>query len=310
MHAVSTLEHWEQVLEQAAAGAAAPPPISAAAKGRQIAQPTIVKPRYSLLTPRDADATGSRQQQQQQQDEDGFRQIYPSGIVHRLHGKLGSASEVSDAWQEVAHAAEIENASLKAELEALKEEHAKAKEETARLKQKLQEAETSAAAYREASQGETAAHAAELRAALEKAESASGKRADLLTVKADAAVRDAASLRAQHTIDRVHRTTLEREVALLDGSVGFLATRLSLVQKELASTRAAHEEHRTRTDAASIEGAAAVLNAKHINTVLSAQKRTIADLREHASAAQGLAHEAREKFTRRSRRSVTPRQSS
>ena len=154
MHAVSTLEHWEQVLEQAAAGAAAPPPISAAAKGRQIAQPIIVKPRYSLLTPRDADATGSRQQQQQQQqrqqEEDGFRQIYPSGIVHRLHGKLGSASEVSDAWQEVAHAAEIENASLKAELEAPQKRARKAKEETARPAEAA-EAETSAAAYGEAS---------------------------------------------------------------------------------------------------------------------------------------------------------------
>ena len=303
----STLQHWEQVLELAASGQGLQPAErvvhSSSAKRRQRgghAQMHWPKPSYNSLTPR-ADATGSggggQQQQQQQQSGHGLRVVYPSGVIKTVSANIGSASEVSDAWQEVAHASEAENVALRAEVAQLKEERAQSEAETAKLRRKLESAEESTEAWWEANATADAARAVELRAALEKVEKRADKATKLLSGKADAALRDVSSLRAQQMLDRVHRTTLDRELALLDGTVGFLVARLAAVHGELAASLAAQEADRQRADEAQLQASAAVLQAAHIETVASAQRRTIGELREHVSGAQTWAREAETTFS-------------
>ena len=131
---------------------------------------------------------------------------------------------------------------------------------------------------------------------LDEAEARSATKTELLGAKAYTALRDVATLRAQELLGGVHRTTLHREIALLDGTVGFLAARLSSAHRELRESLAAQEAHRQRADAAQLASSASALEAQHLSHVTHAQKRTIDDLRENVAGAQVWARESEAVF--------------
>ena len=226
MPTTSTLEHWESVLEEASTTPQARAAASAKKSGKKKAGLA-----YTLLSPREraqfenADGTGGGAGM-------GFS-------VHSGAATIGSTSssaaavagttdganklpamsratveEITNAWQEAAHAAEEERNAIEEKLKALQAEHAQALEAQQQLERKLESTEVSMEAYMEAAHAAGDAAKAELSAALERANARAEARTRQLESKADMATRDVASLRAHKILNDVHATTLGLELGL------------------------------------------------------------------------------------------------
>ena len=127
----------------------------------------------------------------------------------------------------------------------------------AKAERKLETLAATNEAWWEAAQTTEDANRELLAVALAKAEARFDAKNKLLSGKADMALRDVASLRAEALVNTVHRTTLGRELALLDGTVGFLALRLAATRDELARVQqsggAARADERIFSSAAKLE---------------------------------------------------------
>ena len=106
------------------------------------------------------------------------------------------------------------------------------------------------------------------------------------------ATRDVATLRAEKTLRDVHATTLGLELGLLDGMVGVLVSRLAAAHDELDASLAAQAKHQERADEAQLKASAASLQVQHLQNVVSAQRRTIGELKGHVAGAQVWARES------------------
>ena len=294
----STLEHWENVLEQALIVERTPfagEEVGALKEKAHLSSPPSRNLNYSTLdTPRAATAAPVQSvpiTAVVQKTSDG--RIY----AHPVSFKMGTRdSGISDAWQEVAHAAEEQKEQLTAELTALKATHAGTLSELSKVQRKLEASEASAAAWWEASLNAQDAQASEVKAALDQAEARAGKKTALLSSKADMALRDLATLKAQNILSGVHHVTLNRELALLDGTVGFLMGRLATIQGELDAALNAQQAHREAAEASQARSSVVELKVQHLERVNHAQKRTVDELKEHVAGAQVWAREAEASF--------------
>jgi hypothetical protein len=255
---LSTLQHWEAVLEEASALPPHKPP-----------SPQN-KAAYTLA---------------------------PSSTECGCSGAAASAtSHISNAWKEAAEAAEAERTRLDDELAELKAELAQTTSSLERTQNKLESSELSNLAYSEAAAEASDAMRSELNAALTQAEARAEAKTRVLSSTAEMALRDVANLRAQKVLTDVHGLVLGRELALLDGTVGFLVARLRAMHVEHDALLLTQQKQAQKADEAQVRADAARLEMEHLRNVSAAQRRTIDELKGVVDGAQGWAHDAEARF--------------
>ena len=222
---LTTLQHWEDILETAA--------------GTYAERKLRKKVRVQSITPREQHVKAAATTTAGKTSKAGRTSA----------GSSSGEFQASDAWQEAVEAAEAENASLRSQLDQLRQEHAAALDKLSKMEKTLETTKATSEAYAEAAHEAGDAGKRELTAALQQQEARAEAKTRLLSSTADMALRDVASLRAQKVLQDVHATTLSREMCLLDGTVGFLAERLRGVQSELTASLHAQAAHSDAAEA-------------------------------------------------------------
>ena len=182
------------------------------------------------------------------------------------------------------------------ELDELKVTHAETLGALAKAERRLEELEVSNDAWREATEAANEMAHQELSAALTKAQARAEAQTKLLAEKAETSTRDVATLRAKQLLDEVHSTTLRRELAQLDGTVGFLVARLAACHTELDETLRAASAAKETAERSREKSSAAQLELQHLRHVAVAQRRTVEELRGHVAGAQAWAHDVEAQF--------------
>lgn len=202
----------------------------------------------------------------------------------------------SAAWEEAAAAAEDERMQVQLQLEQERLEHAATRDALNKCEQRLAHVEVSMAAYREAVESRTDAEQQQLMQKIAAAEARAEARTKVHTTRAVVAERDVASLSAQALIDSVHRTTQARELALLDGTVGFMDAKLGSMRRELHASLELQQALERDAEVARRASDVASLEVAHLHHVVAAQKHSLDDVRHQLEGAQAWAREAEATF--------------
>ena len=249
--AATTLAHWEDVLEQAAA----------------LEVPLVT--------------------QHVSAHHGGAAQRAPSVQKPRVEAPQES---ISDAWQEAFEAAERDRSDLEDQHAVLKRDYAKATADLNAARQRLNEMEVSMDALREVSEHSTA----DIDVHVAKAEARAQVREQMLEARLETSEREIARLTAQRLLSDVSGTTLGRELAYLDGMVGFLTSRLTRSEQELRASLHSQQVLRAESEEARQAATLTHLQTRQLQHQLAAQKRLHEELRAQLSGAQTWAHEAEE----------------
>ena len=207
----------------------------------------------------------------------------------KLRDRMGG---IQNAWQELAQAEMAEREKMGQQLARMQHELEESEANRQRAEKIIARMEVTQEAWREAAQ----ATDLDATAATRQAEARVGVKLETLNKKAEATARDNAQLSGQLAAYKVAEVVVMREIATLDGLLGFTNLELQSSRDEVRRLLLTLDGQREQLNEARTELMQARLQVQHLQNVVTAQKRSLEEQRHQTAGAQVWARDVVDKF--------------